>query len=167
MKKIANRTLTIDTFLTEEGRLLASGRLADDRVVPFKAFEGGVVRPGCFHDLKAELTLTLPDLVIASVKVFFDKAPVAVCSSVSPIYQGLVGVRVATGYTKAVLTIAGGVRGCSHLTHLLIVMGPAIVQGAFTALAAIDENSRPLVDNEVNGEQMDGYFYDSCHVWKR
>jgi hypothetical protein len=61
----------------------------------------------------------------------------------------------------------GGVRGCAHLTHLLIVMGPAIVQGAFTALEAVDESGQPIIETGVSGEQMEGYFYNSCHVWKR
>ncbi len=167
MKRIAGRNLDIEIFLGDDGYLTARGRLTDMRDVSFRAFKGGISAPGCFHDLKAELRLSLPDLVIAGVSVSFDTVPEAGCASVAPLYEGLVGLRVASGYTKALLERVGGVRGCAHLTHLLIVMGPAIVQGAFTALEAVDESGQSIIENEVSGEQMESYFYNSCHVWKR
>ncbi len=167
MKRIAGRNLDIEVFLGDDGSLIARGRLKDMRNVSFRAFKGGVSSPGCFHDLKAELTLSLPDLIISGVNVSFDTVPEAECASVASLYEGLVGIRVASGYTKALLERVGGVRGCAHLTHLLIVMGPAIVQGAFTALEAVDGSGKSIMETGVSGEQVESYFYNSCHVWKQ
>jgi hypothetical protein len=167
MIKIADRNISMEFFLTEKGELIAHGVLTDDRAVAFRAFKGDNTESGRFHTLHAEMTLSLPELVIGDITVRFEDVPEESCADIAAVYRDLIGVRVVSGYTSAVLNIAGGVKGCSHLTHLLVVMGPAIVQGAFTALAAVDSSGELLLPDGVSRDQMESYFYNSCHVWKK
>ena len=165
MTKIATRNLTLDMYIDNNRRLHAHGRLMDDRSIPFKAFEGGTTPPGCFHDLEARMVIDLKTFEILDISVSFHRFPYSGCPGVAAVYGQLKGVRVASGYTKKVLSLAGGTRGCAHLTHLIVVMGPAIVQGAFTALAAEDPGLAGAPG--FSQAQMEDYFHCSCHVWKK
>jgi hypothetical protein len=165
MTKIATRNLILDMYIDDHRRLHAHGRLVDDRSIPFKAFEGGITPPGCFHDLEARMIIDLKNFEILDINVDFHRFPDAACPAVATVYEQLKGVRVASGYTKKVLSLAGGTRGCAHLTHLIVVMGPAIVQGAFTALAAEDTDLSGVPG--FSQAQMEDYFHGSCHVWKK
>lgn len=165
MTKIATRNLTLDMYIDDDRRLHAHGRLMDDRSIPFKAFEGGITPPGCFHNLEARMVIDLKNFEILDITVAFHRFPDAACPGVAAVYEQLKGVRVASGYTKKVLSVAGGTRGCAHLTHLIVVMGPAIVQGAFTALAAEDPGLSGAPG--FSQAQMEDYFHGSCHIWKK
>lgn len=164
MRKIATRNLVIEMFLDEKQQLHAHGQLLDDRFISFHAFEGGSTAPGCFHDLGVKMIIDIRSFEILEIEVCFLKAPDTACPEVTAVYQQLKGIRIASGYSRKVLALAGGPKGCAHLTHLIITMGPAIVQGAFTALA--EEHSGTAGDSSFSDAHMENYFYNSCHVWK-
>jgi len=164
MRRIATRILRFDMFLDDNRQLRAHGRLQDDRSVPFIDFDGRYIFPGPFHDLTVNMVVDIHNLEIIDIDVSFDKAPEETCKEIAPVYQQLKGVRIASGFTRKVLELAGGPSGCAHVTHLIIAMGPAIVQGAFTALAEASLSSQG--EPQISDSMMKEYFLNSCHVWK-
>ncbi len=163
MKKIANRNLDIDMYLDDDNNLHAFGRLIDDKNVAFDSYEGGIVKPGIFHNLSAEIVVDLKTFTILDIKTGYEKYPVENCPDIASVYDNLKGIKIASGYTKKVLETAGGKKGCAHLTHLIIVMGAAIVQGAFTAINS--EGMKESGEKFLEEDQVDKYFVGTCHIW--
>ena len=152
-------------YLDDENNLHAFGRLTDDKNVAFDSFEGGLVQPGIFHNLSVEMVIDLKSFKIIDIKTGFENFPVENCPDIASVYKNLKGISIASGYTKKVLEIAGKEKGCAHLTHLIIVMGPAIVQGAFTAINSLD--IKKSGETFLPEDETDKYFKGSCHVWKK
>ena len=150
-------------YLDDEKNLHAYGRLIDDKNVAFDSYEGGMVQPGIFHNLSAEIVVDLKTFEILDIKTGYDKYPVESCPDIAPVYKKLKGIKIASGYTKKVLEITKGKKGCAHLTHLIIVMGAAVVQGAFTAINS--EDMKAAGEILLNPEDVDKYFVGTCHIW--
>jgi len=60
-----------------------------------------------------------------------------------PWIRKLEGLEIAPGYSMRVKRIVGGVRGCAHLTSLVIAMGESAVQGYWTAYVAETRKNGP------------------------
>jgi hypothetical protein len=71
----------------------------------------------------------------------------------------LEGLEIAPGYSMKVKKVIGGVKGCAHLTSLVIAMGESAVQGYWTAYVA---------ETRKTGlpEQTIKKFINTCHLWK-
>jgi hypothetical protein len=74
--------------------------------------------------------------------------------------QKLVGLRIISGYTQKVKNLIGDVKGCSHLTHLFLNLGPAAVQGYWAAYGRKPE-ARSLANPAITR------VIDSCRVWRQ
>jgi hypothetical protein len=57
--------------------------------------------------------------------------------------------------------ITGGIKGCTHLTTLLLVMAPAAVQGYWSNMA------RKPFDGKLTRESMEKYLTDTCYTWRK
>ena len=55
--------------------------------------------------------------------------------------------------------IIGGVKGCAHLTSLVIAMGESAVQGYWTAYGS-ESGKRGLREQTIKK------FINTCHLWK-
>ena len=89
MKKIANRNLDIDMYLDDDNILHAYGRLVDDKNVTFDSYEGGIVKPGIFHNLSAEIAVDLKTFKILDIKTGYEKYPVDACPDIASVYDNL------------------------------------------------------------------------------
>ncbi len=164
MKKIANRTLSTDMYFDEQKKhLIAQGRLVDDRDVSFLPYQSEVADPGIFHSIGAVLTVDLETFAIQEISVSFQIYPAENCGNIAPVYESLIGLTITSGFTRKVLELTGGEKGCAHLTHLIISMGPAIIQGAYTALSHLSFTGER--EEGVAEEQMGQFFNGTCHVW--
>jgi hypothetical protein len=109
------------------------------------------------HRMEVTLTVTWPDLALASVEGVMDTFPHAgVCPDALPPLQSLVGVRVGPGFTRAVNQRIGRERGCTHVAALILAMGPVVRQGAGAAFgftAPGDPGGTP-------------WFVNSCQAWR-
>ncbi len=81
------------------------------------------------------------------------------CTEVLPWIRKLEGLEIAPGYSMKVKRIIGGVKGCAHLTSLVIAMGESAVQGYWTAYVA--ETRKTALS-----EQTIRKFINTCHLWK-
>jgi hypothetical protein len=159
-RKIASRQIEMKTFEAPEGRLIIEGELRDDRAVDFTGFSGRTIPAGRFHTLRARLLVNPEGMLIEDLEVEFQDYPYVECRDLAEKYRDLIGLTVESGFTRGILNRVGGKKGCAHLTHLLITMGPAFVQAAFTYQTRAESPTTP------SREQTRKYFVDSCYVWR-
>jgi hypothetical protein len=112
------------------------------------------------HDLVARIRVQGPDLTIVAVEAKMPHIPREMCREILPDMQKLVGLRIITGYTQQVKNLIGDVKGCSHLTHLFLSLGPAAVQGYWAAYGR-KPGARSLGNPAITR------VIDSCRVWRR
>jgi hypothetical protein len=88
--------------------------------------------------------------------------PHELCATVADSVKKIVGVAVAAGFSEQIRRRLGGVEGCSHLTHLILAMGPAILHG-FWAQHSRQPRPLPRSREEVQGLP---YLINSCQLWR-
>ena len=71
------------------------------------------------------------------------------------------GLTIAPGFTSKVKKIAGGTKGCVHLTTLLLSMAPAVLQGYWIF------ESRGNQGNEESTFEIEKYLIDTCWAWRK
>ena len=79
------------------------------------------------------------------------------CPEVLPWIRNLEGLEIAPGYSMKVKKAIGGIKGCAHLTSLVIAMGESAVQGYW---AAYEKGRKGLRDKTIKK------FMNTCHLWK-
>jgi hypothetical protein len=108
------------------------------------------------HHMEVTLTVSWPDLVITAVDGAMRTFPHAgVCPDALPPLQSLVGVPVGRGFTRAINDRIGRERGCTHVTALILAMGPVVRQGAGAAFGFVNP-----------GAGASPWFINSCQAWR-
>ena len=77
----------------------------------------------------------------------------------TPVFASLVGLRIGPGWRKAVLERMGGVKGCTHLTKLLL--GPLTTTAMQTMAGARARRQQPT------GDGRPPPILDTCHALAR
>jgi len=117
------------------------------------------------HHMEVTLTVRWPDLVVSEIDGVMRTFPHAgVCPDALPPLQGLVGVTVGRGFTRAVNERIGRERGCTHVAALILAMGPVVRQGAGAAFgfaAPGDPNRTPWFVNSCQAWREDGPLYQA------
>jgi hypothetical protein len=85
------------------------------------------------HFMEIRLTID-DDMVIHEAEATTNAGPFHVCGAITPTYAALKGLRIGSGWRRTVAERLGGVRGCTHITDLLL--GPLAVT-AFQTLRAV------------------------------
>jgi len=81
------------------------------------------------HDVHVEVEILHPALEIVAARSEVRNGPfTAVCNLTHPNMQGLVGMRVARGFTQAARGVVGGAGGCHRVSELLVEVGQAAYQ---------------------------------------
>jgi Protein of unknown function (DUF2889) len=131
------------------------GRLRDDR-----PWADGVEKPQHIHDMELRIRVDRSDLVITEAVATMHAFPHAECPGIVPSFEGLVGLSVARGYTRAVQERFGRQLGCSHLEFLARALGPAVIQAMPSAASRHADPER--VGEVVKGG---GWLTNTCHFW--
>ena len=145
------------TFDLGNHRILVEGNLVDHH---YRATSKGTpagLEP--VHNMTIRLKVRGPGMVIEEAEPAMPYHPRKECPEVLPAFRNLKGLQIAPGYTMKVKKLVGGVRGCAHLTSLVIAMGESAVQGYWAAYDA--ERRRTGLD-----EQTIRKFINTCHLWK-
>jgi hypothetical protein len=109
---VFHRTKTVSIYPIEGDRFLIEAVLQDE-----------------VHDVHVEVEIVHPTLEIAAARSEVRNGPfTAVCNLTHPNMQGLVGMRVARGFTQAARGVVGGVGGCHRVSELLVEVGQAAYQ---------------------------------------
>jgi hypothetical protein len=108
------------------------------------------------HHMAVTLTVAWPELVITEIEGTMRTFPhPGVCPDAVPPLQSLVGVTVGRGFTRAVNERIGRERGCTHVTALILAMGPIVRQGAGAAFGFVKPGSGAMP-----------WFINSCQAWR-
>lgn len=158
------RRIEMSTYPVDETHILSKGRLIEERIKPYYKFTGERVESGPLHNLEILLLVRIPDLVIEDIEVITGTLPREDCHKIHHSLDAVIGLSVSRGFSSKVREIAGGVKGCTHLTHLLITMAPAIQQG-FWALAYQKKHVKNG-QNASRAGRMGEMLKNSCYAWR-
>jgi hypothetical protein len=145
-----------DGLYEVEGRVI--DRKPDD--FPHPGYGGkGVLAGEMIHDMRVRLVFDA-DLMVRDVETSTDRAPYPSCPEGGRLLQSIKGLRMVSGWSRAVRERLGGARSCTHLMEILIPMGTA----AFQSLAPMymqrperqDANGRPLQIDSCYAYAADG-----------
>ncbi|HYE48036.1 MAG TPA: DUF2889 domain-containing protein [Azospirillaceae bacterium] len=127
------RRVTCQGYRRADGLWDIEGHITDQKTYPFENTWRGALQPGdLLHEMWIRLTLD-DTLTVRAVEAVTDHAPFRGCPAITPNFQRLVGLRVASGWTQAVKDRLGGTEGCTHLVELL---GP-VATTAFQTIGPI------------------------------
>jgi hypothetical protein len=120
------RTLTVEAFRSEPGRLRVDGVILDLRKCGFVPTGGELQTAGFIHHMQLSLELDaasarIERLVAAQPTVAFEPTPASggdSCRDPVPRLQALVGERIDAGFVRRLGGVFGGALGCSHLLTL-------------------------------------------------
>jgi hypothetical protein len=90
------------------------------------------------HHMVVELELGMPQAEITRARVGLRSHPHDACPAIEQAYDGLVGLSIGRGFTRAVQERFGGPQGCTHVNALLIAMAPVAIQSKFAFTGASD-----------------------------
>ncbi len=83
------------------------------------------------------------------------------CRQTLDVIANVAGLIVKPGYSSKVKEIIGGKKGCSHLSHLLTVMGQEIVHGWLTH----NRKRKKPVPESLTDVKERGFLINSCRLW--
>lgn len=158
MKELVhNRDLSIQTYDLGDHRILIEGNLVDHRhrLRNDKARESSEL----VHDMIVRLTVKGPEMLIEEAEAEMPHHPREECTVVLPWIRSLEGMRIATGFTMKAKETIGEIKGCSHLTSLVIAMGPCAVQGYWAAYGMERAQTRP-------SEEAIKKVINTCYLWR-
>jgi hypothetical protein len=89
---------------------------------------------------------------VVAVAVSSERVPYEGCERIAPDYGRLAGANLMRGFRQAVSDVVGGVRGCSHVTELILFLPTAALQ-TFAG-----------VHGEVRADDEKPYQLDRCHA---
>jgi hypothetical protein len=162
LEKIHTRNIEIATFGTGDGEsIIVEGTLRDQRRKSSYTVSGDRKSPGVVHHLVIRMKVAGPGLQIRAIEVEMPGTPRGQCPETQDSLEPIVGMHIAPGFTEAVKKIAGGNKGCAHLTSLMITMAPAAVQGFWA------HYSQKPIEGHAPHEAMEKFLLDTCHVWRK
>lgn len=122
------RDIELRGYKRHDGLFELEGKLVDRKTVPFNAIAGRAREAHePIHDIRVRLTIDIQMRVVAA-EASSDATPYDLCTTAGAALQGLVGVDMRTGWTRAVRDLAGGNRGCTHMQEVLRVLNALAFQ---------------------------------------
>lgn len=159
---VHERKLEIRTYPLEDNRVIVEGWLRDERLLPGYHWDGRPRPPNLVHFMGVRLLLGDWPLTIHGAEAEMPTVPHELCPTVADSIKKLVGLSITSGYSNQVRRRLGGVKGCSHLTHLVLAMGPAVLHGFWA------QQTRQPLPVPGSFEEVPGlpYLINSCRLWK-
>jgi hypothetical protein len=159
---VHQRKIEIRTIPVENQQIIVEGWLTDHRLLEGYHWDGRPRPPGVVHRLGVRLLIGNRPPAIQEAEAEMVDIPHELCSTVADAVQKIVGLAVTAGFGEQVRRRLGGIEGCSHLTHLILAMGPAILHG-FWAHHSRQPRPVPRSREEVQGLP---YLINSCRLWR-
>jgi len=158
MKKLVHtREISMRTFDLGSHSILVEGSLIDHGYRPTQS--GAPKKFELVHHMIIRLTVQGPGMLIERAEATMPHHPREECLEVLPWIRNLEGLEIASGYSVKVKKVIGGIRGCAHLTSLVIAMGESAVQGYWGAYGA-GKGRTGLREQTIKK------FINTCHLWK-
>jgi len=162
LEKIHNRNLNISSYIVDDQHILITGELKEGNLITVYERSGEPIEPNVFHHMQIQLLVKSADLKIVDIHVKIPGAPHDdICREMENSLDEIKGLNIAPGFTSKVKKIAGGIKGCVHLTTLLLSMAPAALQGYWIFEAREKHRS------ENSEFDIGDYLVDACWAWRK
>ena len=162
LEKIHNRNLDISSYIIDDDHILITGELKEKNLIAIYERSGEIIEPNIFHHMQIQLLIKISELKIVDIHVKIPGAPHDnICREMENSLDKIKGLTIAPGFTSKVKKIAGGTKGCVHLTTLLLSMAPAVLQGYWIF------ESRGKQRNEESTFEIEKYLIDTCWAWRK
>lgn len=163
---IHTRTVTCRGYRRADGLWDIEGHLVDSKTYGFDSRSRGTLEPGDpVHGMWLRLTVD-DNLEVHGAEAQMDASPFpAICPRITPVFDRLVGLKIAPGWNRQVKQMLGGVHGCTHLVELL---GP-IATTAFQTIFPLRERERRQRGEAApeSGGDSDGMApVNTCHAMR-
>jgi hypothetical protein len=155
-KHVHTRTIQCLGFHRDDGLWDIEARLTDTKTYSFSNNDRGGINAGeAIHDMLIRITIN-GDFLIQRAEAVTESGPFSVCPAVNSAFYQLEGLTIAPGWRKSVLQRFGGVKGCTHLTELML--GPI----ATTAFQTVRDTQKGVdgPDRQMTAARIVG----SCHA---
>jgi tRNA U54 and U55 pseudouridine synthase Pus10 len=159
--KIHSRDISLATWPHENSRIIVHGVLKDMRYINVFDVTGKILKPGVIHHMDVKMMIKSSPLSIEKIQARMIHVPMKECHTTIDTVSKLTGLEIKSGFSTKVRSIMGGKKGCTHLCHLIIVMGQEIVHGWLTS-----KRSQPLpVPESIDDISEKNFLVDSCRMW--
>ncbi len=160
---VHERRLEFKTFALANDQVIVEGWLKDDRGVPRYHLDGRVSPPGEVHRICVRLLLGGWPLTILDAEAEMPVVPHNECPTVQDTVKEIIGLTITHGYSDKVLELLGGIKGCTHMVHLIVAMGNAALHGYWSHSL---QNRRPLPNTTEEIPELE-YVINSCRIWQK
>ena len=161
---VHTRSVRFPVYRREDGLHDIEGQLVDVKSIDCQLPSGLKKAGEPMHDMSIRLTFDR-DLTIVAAVPASDTIPYGrSCRDATLDCAKLVGLNFANGYRKAVLKLLGGVRGCTHMSEMLLQFPTVALQTlAEDRPGATDADGKPFpLDRcralDTQGEAVRQYF---------
>ena len=139
VRSLYSRTKQVDIFPLGRDRFLIAAFLQDE-----------------IHDIHAEVEILYPTLEIVAARSEVRNAPFTnICGMTRANMDGLVGMRVARGFTQKARSRVGGVGGCHRISELVVEIAQAAYQIHFVrAFSKAAKETREREDDPAARHEM-------------
>lgn len=127
-RKVHLREIRVEGYRRDDGLLELDACLRDTKAVDY-ALASGVRKAGDpVHEMRVRVTIDAA-FNIVDAEACSDWVPYpGGCDTIGPAYRKLIGLNLVRGFRRTVGEMFADVRGCSHLTELLLSLPTAAIQ---------------------------------------
>lgn len=151
-RRIHVRRIELEGYLRDDGLYEVDASLTDTKDVDYP-LSSGLRKAGVpVHLMRVRIAFDT-DFNILEADACSDGVPFAgFCDSIGPAYRKLVGLNLTRGFRRAVGEMFADIRGCTHMSELLLSLPTAAIQTYATFLR----------DDEEKDEKP--FHLDGCHA---
>lgn len=159
---VHERRLEMRTYPLKDDRLIVEGWLRDERLASGYSWDRRPRLPGVVHWMCVRLLVGGRPLAILDAEVEMKAVPHELCPTTAETVKRLIGIPIASGFSRKVRKSLGGIRGCSHMMHLVLSMGPAALHGCWSQRS---RTPRPLPRSLDELPELTE-LVNSCKLWR-
>lgn len=151
-RRLHTRRIEIEGFMREDGLLELDACLRDVKDADYEIATGVRKAGDPVHDLYLRVTLDR-SFTIVDAHAHSEWVPYpGHCDTIGPAYRQLIGLNLVRGFRRTVGEMFADVRGCTHLSELLLSLPTAAIQTMATLYR----------ENEDTGSKP--FQLDRCHA---
>lgn len=162
-RQVHTRTITCTAYEREDHLWDIEGHMTDHKAYAFhNDFRGQIEVGEPLHDMWLRLTLD-ESFTIQDVQAVTDKGPFAICPKITPAFKKMVGMKIVAGFNSRVMSVLGGVQGCTHLVDLVRPIATTAYQAMYPIMARRTSKTQEMED--VTTPVRRPRLLNTCHAF--
>ena len=162
-KKIHTRNIELATYSGNDSELIVQGKLIDERFQQVFDITEKQLPEGLIHHMIIYLLICDNPLRIVKAEAFMPHVPMSQCHETLDVIKKVEGLEIKGGFSKKIKEFMGATKGCTHLTHLLTVMGQEIVHGWLTE----KRKKKTPIPTSIDQIKEKNFILNSCRLWTK